>query len=473
MVNFLLKNSREYNLSIVNNVVYGEVGFSFTSKSVTHLITSINGYLIEEGIDRVCIAYDSSPWAERFATSVVVNRLKELGLFCSLPDTPIPTFQLSWLTTQSKKRSIGIYLGSDSHTGKILEIRFYQPDGSPFEERDLRKILKGTCKIKLLKEKDILAEESETVDLSGYVNYLIDRNLINALPEEVKVNLDLMVGASESCIDNLSGGTNLVIKKFNSPKSPPRLKNYRSKPTDSFLKWYTTYPDRYLSNYFMAIDGDGDSLGVYDLKQNSEIGPSSIAMLLLKHLKEIKGVKGGYVLLSSALSDRVAKYARKLGYKVKYSDNGIQDLVKIAKKTPIVFYADESGGYHFKGDLLNTNPAIALCRIVEICEIFHKSPGEIVDYINLTLKIKLVAASLIFLKEIASKNGLINFVKTTDKLPEIRRERKGKIHSFFFKNKMKIDIKENEIEETVEVFIECQTSTDALETSYLIQKYTD
>lgn len=469
MGNFL-KLNRKFNLAVRSNTVSGRVGFSITSESTGCLADTLFTYLSNNSFKRVVIGYDASSWSKIFALEVFSRRFKELGMFHTLVDGPMPQFQLNWLVTQSKKKSFGLYLGSDCHSDNILTVTLIDESGAPVLDKQMKEILKspGVKEVEYFQDSEAL--EMETVNIDLYPQYLKDSKQIAELPSQV-VNVDLMFGASESLMLNLRKAfPESNIRIFNKASEPPRLLNYLPKPTGSALKWMTNFQGIQPRQYFFALDGDGDSLGVFDLTQSLELSPSSVSLLLLKHLREVAKVLEGTVVLSKALSERVSKYAKKLGFKVKTTDEGLIGLCKEVKKSKVVFYADETGGYYFTGPVAR-NPIAAMFRITELSTKTSLSPGQLVDLISEKEIKKTFAPNILFVSnQYTSKDALEEFLLKESKL-QVKKYKPGAITNLMFDNDAKVSLKDNLLEEIIEVFIESPTPVQTLQISDLVQSY--
>ena len=380
MVNFLNVNNKQFGLKLVDNCVFGRVGFSFTEKSITTLIHSLYSYLTENSYKTLYLMCDHSTWSAQFI-DVILNELSALSFPVKLVNKPSTIFQLPWLLKQANTKSFGLYLGKDCHSELNLGVHFFLESGKVATEKDLKHILKHSCNLRIKDDYELLRKEDifEEIDIDLYPKYLTDKKLIPVPSIRETVNIDTMFGASENLFNLLKTHINLDLVLFNLASQPPRLLNYNAKPVGKFLKWYTTYHTVKPNHYFFGIDGDGDSLGVYDIAQDIELSPSGVTILLLKYLKEIKGIESGTVVLSKALSDRVPIYAKKLGFKVVWSNNGISDL---SNTKGAVLYADETGGYYLLDEVLYRNPVIAMLSIVDLCQRLKSSPGAILDQIS-------------------------------------------------------------------------------------------
>jgi len=375
----------EHQLDICGDSIFGRVGFSVTLDSLLMLSNSIANYCAHYNINNIYFGYDSSTWGKLFVEEVLANRLHNLGYQITLIDGSCPIFQLSWTVkqqtelTKGSKDTLGIYVGTDSSYPDNLSIHFRNSEGFPLTESEVATIVSHSASTAALLE--CPEDDSLKIDLSEYSKYLLKLRLFpkSGLKSSGKINIDTMFGSSETLVDEVVKHFSLSGDIFNRATVPNRIVNYLPIPTGSFLKWKL---DK--CQYHFAIDGDGDSVGVLDPVQELEISPSSLYMIFIKYLVEIKKKKGT-IYISKALSDRVAVVAKHYGLRVKWVDSGVDGFsqaLRRSDKRSALMYGDETGGFWFKGDTPDRNSILTILILVSACNRFNKSPGQLVDVIT-------------------------------------------------------------------------------------------
>jgi phosphomannomutase len=377
----------DYQLRISQDSIYGRVGFSVTLDSVLMLTNCIANYCAKNGIHLIRIGFDSSAWAGPFAEEVISNRLSHLGFDCQIIERPCPIFQLSWAVNQGWEASkhatpiLGIYVGTDGYYEDQLSFHFRHPDGLPYSESEVASIAAEPSSIKLLEKAACYTEVPEYLNIQDYPKYLTDiRAVTKTRLKKLPMVVDSMFGASESAFSELFSQYGMKGAVINRATNLLKYVNYLPRPTGAGLQWRMESSKGISSQYF-AIDGDGDSIGLMDVKQELEISPSGIYCILLKYLAEVKKRKGT-VLISKALSDKVQQIAHYYGFKTIWLDSGIAEFsktIRTADKRSILMYGDETGGFWFKGDVMDRNSMITSLLITEACDHFKMSPGEILD----------------------------------------------------------------------------------------------
>lgn len=469
-------------LQTTNDCIFGTIGFSITSDTLTLLTNSIVTYCFEENISHVIIGYDASDWTKKFADEVILPRLCQHGIQGYYIDTPCPLFQLSWLTKQCyedakrQHRHLGIYLTTDVYYHDKLSLQFRDTEGKPFSEEEISKLIQHSPEITYKENNVIEPLQPQPLDITLYWQYLQDKSLINLdTVKSTRVYIDTMFGASEKLVTDLFKVAELKGGIINKASEPPRLKNYIPAPTGKFLQWYVPMvseinPDSSSKTFFFGLSHDGSRLGVWDLKQDLEISTSGLFMILLYHFAKIQK-KRGTILISKAMSQRVETVAKNLDLEIERIDSGTDSFLQAVNKKrrrPILMYGNEFGGFWFKGDTLDINPAVSICKIMECCKHLDKSPGEIVDLITSKYLTKqyyysnlMLPLGLISKKEVENKLLLqYTLVETLDD---------GFTSVANFTNNSRVAVQENLKQYCVEVFLESEEKQTAEEMSTYLQ----
>ena len=167
----------------------------------------------------------------------------------------------------------------------------------------------------------------------------------------------------------------------------------------------------------LAVDGDGDRLGVID-SDGSYISANKILVLLYYYLHEYKGMGGPVVrnLATTHLLDRIAKSFGEMCYEVPI---GFKFISSEIDRVNAVLGGESSGGLTVRGHIHGKDSAYSAALFVEMICKTGKSPCELI-------------------REIESKFGCSEFVEYNFELPIEKKERlafmfkemQGKIPSF-------------------------------------------
>lgn len=430
---------------------------------------SVISYCAENEIVRLNIAHDGSQWASTYVSSIIAPLINKVGFNTAIVNHPATVSQISWLPTQLKHKSLSIYLSRNNRSENKLGIYFFDDKGSPLTEKALKAILRYPAPLKIEIVSELVNESLEYIDLDSYLEFLIDKKRISEISTgTATINIDLMFGAFENIGLALKRKFNNSITLYNLCSDPPRLLNYIAKPTGNFLKWYTSVAPSNRHSFFCGMDGDGDSIGIYDTFQGVELNQNSIVMLLLRHLSNTAADKGKViVVLSKALSERVTKYAKKLGFSVKQTDKYLYSIAKYkAKEDSYVFYADEYGRFYFNEEYIAPNPIITLFNIVELCTSEKKSPGEIIDEITTNvLKTQTFTTNFFIPKNYEIYLDIVE-QHLKDTLNNIKDEKiYEKLSVFNTDTGVRILVKDDPQEEFIEIVLEADSRDNLIEVS--------
>lgn len=440
--------NKKYKFEIEDDCLYGDLLTSITKESVLKLIDCIYNYCLVNSILQLHIGYDAGQWSKVVVNDFIIPRLKELSFKTLITSESCPIFQLSWLNSQTTKRSLGLYIGSDSHRDSRLGFYFRHQNGNPFSYKDIKNLVKNHINISVTEIKKLVDEECIIpVDFSGYTKYLKDKKYLSEGHDLKRIYCDLMFGSGDALMKELKQ-LNPNIHLYNSPSEIRRFKYYLPKPTSNTLKMWIS--DQNSTSYYFALDGDSDCLGVYDLAQKLEISPSGIYLLLLYYLKFIKKIENGRVLISKCLNSRVKKYAKKLGYECSF----ISRLSEIGKYKDIIAYGDEYGGFWVSDSVKDRNPIIAILALIETCEYCQKSPGELLDSIHDELKIVCYYHNIYIDSHVLTKKALLSDIQKSNLNILFKTIKKGHIDEYRCKDRTNMKICENKKLETTEIYIE-------------------
>lgn len=365
----------------------GKVGFSFTQKSLFSTAQALFKHCNKNFISKICIAHDSRQHSESFSHELV-NFLSDMGVATVIVDGASPIFLLSWLSTQkdSDTRTMGVYIGGDQAPSNMLSISFRDGEGSPFSESQTKELHKLYLHNMLFPwEHRDRRRDPEYVDLKeGYARWLVDTLNLKTLTSSYVVGVDYLTSPVKPYLQHLFSHLNIGISPIPEEFWHTPLVTGQLRPCP--LGWPLSYPqDKFPRNIqlHVSFDGDGDCIGIYDNVTKEALSSSATFAILLYYLTKIKKKKGT-VLISRAVSDKVASIAISYGLAVEYVDGGLSGLsakLKEKRKRPILIYGDEEGGFWFKGMPLDRNPFPAVLYVIESCLATGLSPAQLYDKI--------------------------------------------------------------------------------------------
>lgn len=165
----------------------------------------------------------------------------------------------------------------------------------------------------------------------------------------------------------------------------------------------------------VALDGDGDRLGIID-NDGKYIDANQILVMLYYYLHEYKGWRGPVVrnLATTHMLDKVAKDLGEECYEVPIGFKWVS--AKIDEKDAILG-GESSGGLTVRGHIHGKDSVYAATLFIEMVSKIGKTPSQF--YAELEAKYgvhKLVESNLKFAPE--AKDSVVNTVMVEKKLPE-------------------------------------------------------
>lgn len=148
----------------------------------------------------------------------------------------------------------------------------------------------------------------------------------------------------------------------------------------------------------IAMDGDGDRLGIID-KTGRYISANEILCLLYYYLVKYKGWKGPVVrnLATTHMLDRIAESFGETCYEVPV---GFKYISSKIDETDAVLGGESSGGLTVRGHIHGKDSVYAASLFAEMVSVTGKYPGELIDELTQQYgKFQMVEANLRFVPE--------------------------------------------------------------------------
>ena len=169
----------------------------------------------------------------------------------------------------------------------------------------------------------------------------------------------------------------------------------------------------------IALDGDGDRLGVID-KSGRYIDANEILCMLYYYLVKYKGWKGP-VVRNLATTHMLDKIAESFGEKCYEVPVGFKYISSKIDEVDAVLGGESSGGLTVRGHIHGKDSVYAASLFAEMLSVIGKSPAEIVDELEETYgKYVMVEDNLHFAPE--NKKTIENIVMVEKKLPSFEKE---------------------------------------------------
>lgn len=172
-------------------------------------------------------------------------------------------------------------------------------------------------------------------------------------------------------------------------------------------------------DFGIAMDGDGDRLGIID-KSGRYISANEILCMLYYYLVKIKGWKGPVVrnICTTHMLDRIAESFGEKCYEVPV---GFKYISSKIDEADAVLGGESSGGLTVRGHIHGKDSVYAASLFAEMVSVMDKTPSQIVDELeSLYGKFVMVEDNLRFAPE--KKAEILHVLMTEKKLPAFDNE---------------------------------------------------
>lgn len=168
-------------------------------------------------------------------------------------------------------------------------------------------------------------------------------------------------------------------------------------------------------DFGIAMDGDGDRLGIID-KNGKYINPNEILCMLYYYLVKYKGWKGP-VVRNLATTHMLDKIAESFGEKCYEVPVGFKYISSKIDEVDAILGGESSGGLTVRGHIHGKDSVYAASLFAEMVSVTRKSPTEIIDELEAMFgKFVMVEDNLRFAPE--DKEAINDIIFNQKKLPE-------------------------------------------------------
>jgi phosphomannomutase len=195
---------------------------------------------------------------------------------------------------------------------------------------------------------------------------------------KLKLVIDPMYGVGAGYLKKiLSGGTTELIE-INSERNP-LFPGIRPEPIGPNLGRLSAAIKERKANVGLATDGDADRMGIVDEKGDFVTQLQVFALLCL-YLLEVRGERGPIIktLTTTSMAYRLGEI-----YKVPVHETavGFKFVAPLMRSENALIGGEESGGYGFRGHVLERDGILANLYFLDLMMKTGKSPSELVDYL--------------------------------------------------------------------------------------------
>lgn len=332
----------------------GIIAREFTFDNLSVVAQATMDYLHREGLagKGLVIGYDrrflSREFAERVAEIAAGN-----GIQSWLSDGYAPTPAISW-AVHERQAGAGIMITASHNPPRYNGFKVKESFGGSARPTTT-KVLEEIVAANMASHRSVLAQPLAEAISSGTVNVIdprgpyfaqlaryVDLELIRKAG--IKAVVDPMYGAGTGFIPELLSGTAEIHTLDN-----PSFGGQPPEPIEEHLQELSLLVKSGLYQVGLALDGDADRIGAVD-ETGEFFSSHRIFTVLLRHLYERKGLRGGVVKTVST-TRMIDLLAAKYGLALRETPIGFKHICELMLENDILMGGEESGGLGVKGHI--------------------------------------------------------------------------------------------------------------------------
>ncbi len=208
------------------------------------------------------------------------------------------------------------------------------------------------------------------------INKLIDLERLRQA--KLKIVVDPMYGAGAGYFKTLLGGGNLELVEINGERNP-LFPGIQPEPIAINLTKLSATIKEEKADVGLATDGDADRVGIVDEK-GVFLTQLQVFALLCLYLLEVRGERGALVrtLTSTTMIDRLGEIFKVPVYETPV---GFKYVAPIMAAQNALVGGEESGGYGFRGHVLERDGILAGLYFLDCILKTGKTPSQLLDYL--------------------------------------------------------------------------------------------
>ena len=397
------------------------IGEDFVCENIRRVAAGIVKLAQEQGkTDKpVIIGYDRRFLSEN-AARWVAETLAEGGLQVWFLHRSAPT-PLIMHTVKDQELHFGIEITASHNPSNYNGIKLIVDEGrdAPLEVtgrlEELIEALEEVCFLDF----EVAVAEEKIVYLHSPFNKFLD-DIINLLDMKalrdrgLRVLFDTMHGSGTYPLQVIFHTARCTIDTINLNKDA-YFGGMMPAPTEKTLYMLRDQVIRGDYDFGIAMDGDGDRLGIID-KSGRYISANEILCMLYYYLVKYKGWKGPVVrnLSTTHMLDRIAESFGEKCYEVPV---GFKYISSKIDEVDAVLGGESSGGLTVRGHIHGKDSVYAASLFAEMVSVIGKTPSEIVDELEAQYgHFVMVEDNLRFQPE--EKESIVQRIFTDKELPE-------------------------------------------------------
>ncbi|MDO8644081.1 MAG: phosphoglucomutase/phosphomannomutase family protein [bacterium] len=350
----------------------------FTFENVRQVIQAFCDYQ-EAGL--IILGYDRRFQSDAFARTVA-SVLTGNGFKVLLSSSYCPTPCVAWMT-QEKKAIAGVMVTASHNPSAWNGIKFkesYGGSASPEYTKAVESILeKNISQGKIPKEidLDIARQKGLLKEFDPKKEYLKTFEKFLSLDKiqkrKWKIGFDPLFGAGADFLTPILGENLLQIHG----EANPSFGGLNPEPIEKNLKALIRLVQKEKCDVGLSTDGDADRIGAVD-EQGNFVDSHHIFALILRHLVEVKGMKGDVVKTVST-TGMIDQLTKKYNLPLHETAIGFKHICKKFLETNPLMGGEESGGIAIAKHLYERDGLLSGLMLVEIMTHHNKRLSELIE----------------------------------------------------------------------------------------------
>ena len=362
----------------------GIIAQDFTFENVKVCAQGIASHLVRshDTTQGVVVGYDTRFLSDRFA-QIVCDIISSNGIPVFLSHKPIPTPACS-LAVKQRGASLGIMITASHNPKEWNGLKIKSADGGSASPEVISEIEARISDILIRKEK--IPEEQhgviKTIDLNTpFINQIVRVADVNKIKGEgVKVVVDTMYGSANGVLPNALKNTKISVLEINNIHNPEFPGIDQPEPVEKNLETLKKTVKDLGADVGIALDGDGDRIGIVDENGNYQ-STLEVFTILTNHLLGTRGEKGG-VACTITMSNMLEKICGRYGQKVFRTPVGFKYVGPVMEKNRCVLGGEESGGYAVKDHIPERDGALSALLYLQAMAMNQKKPSDLLKDVH-------------------------------------------------------------------------------------------
>ncbi|MFC2009914.1 phosphoglucomutase/phosphomannomutase family protein [Chloroflexota bacterium] len=194
----------------------------------------------------------------------------------------------------------------------------------------------------------------------------------------LKVAVDPMYGAGAGYLEKLLGGDRLKINEIHGVRNP-LFPGLHPEPIAKNLEGLIQTVKDTKANVGLATDGDADRMGIVD-ENGRFLTQLQVYALLCLYLLEIKKERGA-IIKTVTTTSMTYRLGELFDVPVVETKVGFKYVAPAMTEHNAIIGGEESGGYGFRGHVLERDGLLANLYFLELMVKTGKTPSELINYV--------------------------------------------------------------------------------------------